>query len=172
MTITRPQFQIQIDRLVNTFGANKFPDQRAAMIWDSVSDLSYPTVIAIVDTFIRNSKHAPLPCDFSDAVKEATKNTKHRYFLGEIQPPEIAQCWDCGDSGFIRLFRNDNFEEWAVWKNGSAPCHCYRGRHAIEAGKRKPKNQINLGTQFSDHWRTSYAVMPAHIHTTTTQEQK
>ncbi len=156
MKITRDQFQLQIDRLTDTFGGNKFPDQRSAMIWDDVSDLPYETVIAIVDTFIRNSKFAPLPGDFSEAVKACGIQIK-RYALGETQPREIARCHDCMDSGFIRLTRNETFEPWAKWESGSAPCHCHRGKMLIEAGKRKPKDPIDLGAQFNDSWLRSYS---------------
>lgn len=159
--ITREQFQLQIDRLVNCFGAQKFPDQRAAMIWDDVSGLPYATVIAIVDTFIRNAKHAPTPGDFLEAVKASGAQAK-RYALGEIQPEEIARCLNCGDSGFIRLIRNEIYEEWAKWSSGSAPCHCYRGKQAIEAAKRKPKNPIDLGPQFNERWLKSYSINPAY----------
>lgn len=161
MSITREQFLLQIDRLCDTFTDKAFPDQRTHMMWESAQGHLYPTVIAVVDAFIRNSKAAPLPGDFSEALA-ATKSEKRKFALGEIQPQEICQCLDCGDSGFIRLARKERFEEWAKWNIGSAPCHCHRGRMAIEAAKRKPKNPIDLGPQFSSAWRNSYSVMPSY----------
>lgn len=156
--ITREQFQLQIDRLTDTFGDKAFPDQRVSMIWESAQEHLYPTVIAVVDQFIRNSKSAPLPGDFAEALS-ASKSEKRKYALGELRPKEICQCMDCADSGLIRLTRKESFEEWAKWSSGSAPCHCFRGRMAIEAAARKPKHPLDLGTQFSDHWRNSYSVI-------------
>lgn len=161
MSITREQFHLQIDRLVDTFGDRHFPDQRVQMIWEVVDGLSYQTVIAIVDSFISESKHAPLPVDFKKAVRESGHKAR-QYALGEIQPKEIAKCWDCGDSGFIRLKRKENFEEWAKWQTGSAPCYCFRGKQLIEAGKRNPKGPIDFGPQFNDRWKNSYEIISAH----------
>lgn len=158
--ITREQFQLQVDRLCDTFGDKHFPDQRTHMIWDDVRAYEYPTIIAVVDSFIRNSKFAPLPGDFSEALKGAGAQ-KQRYSLGEVQPREIAQCRDCADSGFIRLKRIDTHEDWARWHAGSAPCHCHRGRMVIEAGQRKPKHPIDFGPQFSESWLKSYSIVPA-----------
>lgn len=162
MKITKEQFQLQIDRLCDAFGDNRFPDQRVRMMWDSAEENDYGVVIGVVDSFIRGSKYAPLPSDFSLAIFEATIGTKKKFCLGEVQPEEIAKCKDCGDSGFIRLIRNQAFEEWAKWETGSAPCHCYRGKMAIDAAKRKPKNSTDLGPQFADFWRSSYSIISAY----------
>lgn len=157
--ITKEQFRLQIERLADTFGDKAFPDQRVHMMWESAQEHLYPTVISIVDQFIRNSKSAPLPGDFAEALS-ASRSQKRKYALSEMRPKEICQCFDCADSGFIRLVRNEQFEEWAEWASGSAPCHCHRGRMAIEAAARKPKGPIDLGPQFSDHWLSSYTVVP------------
>lgn len=162
MSITREQFQLQIDRLEDTFGERFFPDQRTHMMWESAIGYNYNTVIAVVDSFIRSSKAAPMPSDFSSAMNEATRETRRKFALGELQPKEQAQCFDCADSGFVRLKRNEQFEKWANWQSGSAPCHCHRGRMAIDAAKRKPKNPIDLGSQFSDRWLNSYSIVQAY----------
>lgn len=159
--ITREQFLLQVQRLCSTFGDRNFPEQRSAMIWDSVKDLDYEPVIGIVDGFIRGSKSTPLPIEFSEAAKEIRKGMgAKQYALGEVQPQNIAKCWDCGDSGFIRLRRNQEHDEWAKWHIGSAPCHCYRGRDLIAAAKRMKKGPTDLGPQFSDNWKKSYTVLP------------
>lgn len=159
--ITREQFRLQIDRLCDTFGDKAFPDQRVHMMWESADGHLYPTVIAVVDQFIRNSKSAPLPGDFAEALA-ATKTQKRKYALGDIQPREICKCLDCGDSGFIRIMRNQVYETWARYPHGSLPCHCSRGRMAIEAAARKPKSPTELGPQFNNSWLKSYSKMPAY----------
>lgn len=156
--IRRDQFQLQIDRLSDTFGERHFPDQRTHMMWGSVEGIEYATVISIVDGFIRSSKYAPLPADFSQAVCDATKGSKIKYALGDIQPPALAQCLDCRDSGFVRLVRLPQFETWAKWDSGSTPCHCGRGRELINKAKARAKNPFTLGPQFGDHWRKSYSI--------------
>lgn len=154
---TREQFLIQMDRLKDTFGERHFPNQRTAMIWDMISELEYQILISIVDSFIKRSKYAPLPIDFSEALKEYEPKQK-RYSLGELQPKEIAKCWDCADSGFIRLERLEKFDKWARWHSGSAPCHCHRGKQLIDAGKRM-KRPIDFGPQFNNSWLSSYKII-------------
>lgn len=154
MNISKDQFYLQTERLVNAFGERSFPEQRTLMIWESVSGLEYGTVIKIVDRFIRESKTAPLPVNFFEAVKAESGAGPKRYALGEIKPKELAQCLDCGDSGFIRLERKDEFEEWAKWQIGSAPCACYRGRELVESGRKH-----NFGPRFNEEWKKSYKII-------------
>ncbi len=161
MTVRREQFQLQIDRLSDTFGDKHFPEQRVLMIWEVVEGLDYGSVIALTDGFIRASKFAPLPSDFSEAAKDF-KRSSRRYALGEIQPQEIARCLDCGDSGFVRLTRKDGAAAWAKWATGSAPCHCGRGRELLFKAANRAKGPLDLGPQFSQAWESSYAVVPAY----------
>ncbi len=155
--ITREQFFLQMDRLRDAFGDHKFPDQRESMMWEASEGQDYATVIRVVDMFIRNSKAAPLPGEFSDLMsKEALSSGKKKFHLGEIQPKEIAKCHDCGDSGFIRLVRNEEFEDWAKWERGSAPCHCDRGRQVSRSKK------YDFGPQFSERWEKSYSVISSY----------
>lgn len=160
MIINREQFRLQMNRMIDTFGDRYFPEQRELMIWECVEGLPYYTVIRLVDKFIRGAKHAPLPQDFSEAVaSEMRAGGVRRLTLGDIHPREMSQCWDCADSGFIRLLRNSEHEDWATWPAGSAPCHCSRGRDLI--AKAKFKN-YELGAQFCEHWKQSYTIVPAY----------
>lgn len=171
MIVSRDQLSLQLDRLIDTFGDKAFSDQRVALIWEVVEGLEYSQVIAVVDEFLKRSRYAPLPGEFSDALKDA-RRSRRQFALGDLQPIEIAKCWDCADSGFIRVVRKRDYESWAKWDSGSAPCHCHRGRMAIEAA-RKLKSPIDLGPQFSDRWRTSYEPNPAYTeHSTTTREEQ
>ncbi len=159
MSITRDQFQLQIDRLADTFGDRFFPEQRTLMIWDYVRGIEYSIVISIVDGFIRGSKTPPLPSDFSQATAEVARSSGRKYALGEIKPREICKCFDCADSGFVHVIRIDGHDEWAKWENGSASCHCPSGRELIAAAKRM-KSPTDLGSQFSEHWKKSYRISP------------
>lgn len=155
--ISREQFQLQVDRLADTFGDKNFPEQRTHMIWEMMRGLDYTSVIAVVDSFIRGSKFAPLPSDFHEALTEIPGQKKYK--LGDVHPIETSQCLDCRDSGFIRLVRKPEFEKWARYWSGSAPCHCHRGKELIEAGSRRPREPIDFGPQFGEHWKTSYEIL-------------
>lgn len=161
MTVRREQLEIQLDRLEQTFGDKAFSEQRALMIWNAVSHLDYQSVIGIVDGFIRSSKFAPLPQEFFEAAKGYEAQSKN-YSLGECVPREIARCLDCGDSGFAPVVRRHEFEAWALWESGSAPCHCSRGAEMLEAGKRRKPKPIDFGSQFNDRWKLSYSISPVY----------
>lgn len=164
--ITKDQFRLQMERLIDTFG-DRFPAQRELMIWESVDDLEYSQVIRIVDSFIRKSKTAPLPADFGEAVALERKSTGSKtYALGELQPRETCRCLDCADSGFIRLERIAGHQAWAKFETGSAPCHCDRG--ALISRNQK----YNLGPQFNDAWRSSYKILPAYESRVSTMSNK
>ena len=100
---------------------------------------------AIIDRMFENSQKAV--------------STPKKYALGEIQLKEESKCWDCADSGFVRLKRLENYESWAKFKTGSAPCHCLRGKELIEAGLRK-KERVDFGPQFGERWKKSYEIIP------------
>lgn len=159
MSVTRDQFSVQLDRLIATFGDKAFSDQRVHLIWEALDGLDYANVITITSGFIRESRYAPLPADFAKAAREFRRN-RRLYALGEIQPAASCVCMDCGDSGFVRVARKDSHEAWAVWRIGSAPCHCDRGRQLIEAGRRM-RSPTDFGPQFEDRWLKSYEIMPA-----------
>lgn len=159
IAIDQYQFKLQMDRLIDAFGDKPFSEQRELMIWESCKGSSYNLVIAVVDDFIRKSKAAPLPIEFAEAIAEAEKASGLvRHHLGEVRPKEFAKCFICGDSGFVRLKRNKEFEAWAKWQIGSAPCHCTQG---LKVTKNK---KHDFGPQFAEHWLKSYTTLPAYEH--------
>lgn len=155
--ITREQFQLQVHRLCDTFGDRAFPEQRQIMIWDIVKAHAYEHVIHAIEGFIRSAKSAPLPKDFAEVM--ANYASKKRA-LGDCVPYDEATCKHCLDSGFIRVIRNETYEPWAKWQQGSSPCFCARGKELIEAGKRVKPQPIDFGPQFNENWFTSYSHLP------------
>lgn len=91
--------------------------------------------------------------------KELGEVKPKKYALGQIQSKDEAQCWDCADSGFIRLTRKEVYEPLAKFESGSAPCHCDRGRAVISAALRKSP-PLDLGPQFNELWLKSYEICP------------
>lgn len=139
MQVSRGQLDVQLERLEECFGERHFGEQRSRMIWLAVEGLEYGDVITIVDTFIKRSKHAPLPQEFTDAAREYKRTG--RSALGEDQPNP--NCHDCRDSGFM----------WVTYrgKSGWGPCACDRGRQLIEADRRRTR-PIGFRTQYGPHW--------------------
>lgn len=127
------------------------------MLWNIFKNTPYVTVIAIIDHFIRSSRYAPMPADIAELVARSGASGKSKA-LGEIRLRSEAKCHDCADSGFIRLSRLPAHEPWAKYLDGSAPCHCHRGRQLIEAGRRL-KEPHDFGPQYSDHWSRSYRIL-------------
>jgi hypothetical protein len=149
-------FDSQFVRLRQAYGERYFTIQHSEIIWRYVGELSLGEFSDVVENFIAESHKAPTPSQFSEAVKIYRKSKKP-YALGELQPNPF--CRDCGDSGFIRLKRIVGFEPWAKFETGSAPCHCNRGKMAIEAALKIKGSPIDLGTQFNDCWATSYKII-------------
>ena len=155
MSITRDQFQLQIDRLEDAFGDRAFSEQRKHMIWESVAGLEYKAVIAVVDNFIRSSKYAPLPADFSTATEGMGRDGRRALGAYSDNPA----CGDCHDSGFVSVRRIEGHEEWARTESGSAACHCGRGREVLFRLANLPKNPVDLKSQWNQRWEKSYRIV-------------
>lgn len=153
-------FTTQIARLRAVFGEKPFHQHRLEIIHRATKALPDQAFEQICSLFLTEMKYAPMPKDFIEASREFKRGSRP-YALGELQPREIALCWDCADSGFVRIKRLENYEPWAKWEVGSAPCQCLRGKFAIEAARRH-KSPVDLGPQFNIAWRKSYEIMATH----------
>lgn len=153
-------FNVQMARLRETFGARAYPSTREELIAKALKHLDDAAITTLITGFIASAKHAPTVEDIAKGAREFNSQ-KHTYALGEHRPREIAKCFDCADSGFVRVKRLANHATWAKWHEGSAPCHCYRGKLAIEAAKRL-RSPVDLGAQYNHLWRSSYEIMPYH----------
>lgn len=160
--MNRDIFDQQIRRMQARW-KNAFDIEFVSLLALKMSQVNNEAFVETVNQFVGNRpvSKPPLIQDFIDATRGSNR-AKKKYAYGDIQPKEIAQCWDCGDSGFIRILRNEVYEAWAKCAHGSAPCHCARGRGAIEAAARIPKGPIDLGPQFNNSWLKSYSKMPAY----------
>lgn len=150
------EFFSQVKRLESAFGAKAFDAERCSMIRGNLRHLTGDQFERIVNQFINSKRPTdpPLPKEFSEAAASQNKSsTQRKYFLGDIQPREMANCFDCADSGFVRLKRVDGHEAWAKFETGSAPCHCERGAMVSRNVK------YNLGPQFNDNWKRSYEIL-------------
>ncbi len=155
--MTKELFVVSMKRMANCFGQNFYNTERTEAIWQLCKihedDVFYKTC----NRLINNSRMPPLPKEIADmarTVASTTGSVTTELALGEYRPKEISKCYDCADSGFIRLTRIDTFEPWAKWQSGSAPCHCGRGELVSKSNYRL------YGPQFKEFWEKSYDVNP------------
>lgn len=159
--MTHECFVVNINRIQREFKGT-FGQSRLEMIKKRFIPVDDGEWIKICDSIIAYERSLPTLKEFEKyGLETLLSRKKHTYSFGEIQPKEIAKCWDCGDSGFIRLTRKQVFEAWARWATASAPCHCPRGIELIEMGKRT-KSSHDFGIQFSELWLNSYEINPAY----------
>lgn len=62
------EFNAQMKRLSDTFGAQHFKQERLNLIFQHVRDFSQDWLRLTVDGFIASSRYAPLPGEFADAA--------------------------------------------------------------------------------------------------------
>lgn len=62
------EFNAQVRRLSETFGAQHYKQERLTLLWREVKDFEAHWLEHVVDGMISSSKYAPLPADFYDAV--------------------------------------------------------------------------------------------------------
>lgn len=81
----RPDFDREIERLRNTFGKTPFSNDRLALAWNEVKDLSAPWFNRWVDFWLSNERQAPLPKDF----REATSVERERLYESDKQKQKL-----------------------------------------------------------------------------------
>lgn len=153
--MNREVFHEQVKRL-QTRWKNAFDEEFVALLGAKMYAVSNETFVDVVNQFIgdRPVSKPPLLQDFMQATGAASRSsTKKVYHLGDIRPKALAECMDCGDSGFVRLRRRASHDEWARFEVGSAPCHCKQGKQV------SLNQKYNLGPQFNRLWEKSYEII-------------
>ena len=150
--MTREIFDQQIGRL-RVRWKNAFDPEFVSLLANRIGDAPNDAFVEVVNSIIgsRPVSKPPLIEDFTTPLKAYARSGRKRYALGEPQPN--ASCRDCQDSGFIRLVRKPEFESWARFHTGSAPCHCGRGKLVSQSAKH------DFGPQFNDRWLKSYDIL-------------
>lgn len=64
------QFQRQMSRLSDTFGANSYKDERIKILWREIQDFSIEWLARTVDHFIGSCRHAPLMPEFREELSK------------------------------------------------------------------------------------------------------
>lgn len=81
--MTEVEFQRQISRLMDTFGANHYKPERVKLIWREVSQLSPYAFAKVIDRSILECRQAPLMQDMREEIARqremAWSNEKKTY---------------------------------------------------------------------------------------------
>lgn len=154
MAMTFEQFQLQMDRLGQTFGANHYKPDRTMIIWKEFRDLPEGWMRATVDRFIGEMRQAPLLAEFRTALvmdRDRGRAPGGVALKPEVDPSRI-KCFFCGDNGVYIALHCETRDPFAF------RCHCDRGladpRVAIPHFKlphRGVYEWVNPGT-FSPRW--------------------
>lgn len=67
----RKTFQVQMERMQGTWGAQHYREERAALLWRAFQGVSDGAFTAAVDRLIANSRAAPMLQDIEKAVQQA-----------------------------------------------------------------------------------------------------
>jgi hypothetical protein len=120
--VTEAEFQKQMNRLAETFGAASYKGDRVTMLWRRVKDFSSHWLERTVDGFVLGSRQAPLPADFEEAIsleRERVWKAKKSDGLHEVRASY--SCGVCKDTGVYVCSHPHKGGMWGF------RCHCERG---------------------------------------------
>lgn len=111
MRITEGQFDIQMQRIYQTFGEKNYSSQRMALIWQVAKQVSYQDFEKICNHLLATFRYAPLPKDFADAVTAEARG-KNFEDIGRYSDQvriNINQidCASCNDVGVVKVDYRD-----------------------------------------------------------------
>lgn len=101
--MTNAQFQTQISRLSETFGATHYKIERVSLLWREVQPFTIDWLTRVVDHFIGNNRQAPLLGEFREFI------SRERERLYQIKKQEYKHdaedfmtqfvCSECNNEG-------------------------------------------------------------------------
>lgn len=116
--ITESFFSQQLHRLTQSFGDRAFTPERIRRIRKITEDMSEHGLSEIIEGFVDNARHAPVPNDFL-AAKIAWNRANRTY--QDVVSTFALHCKDCYDTGFIFCRLNESEPNRLVF------CHCDAG---------------------------------------------
>lgn len=150
--MTEYYFKEEMKRMYSLFGEKSYPEERLKSIWRTCQTLPNESFRGIVNRFVDSSKAAPLPDEFKKLAYEEKKRLGIEIKEPESKPSAEAQCWDCGDSGNLKILRRETFEAWAKFPEGTIRCQC-------EVGQKRPVSQ---GPIWNSQIAKSYTIDPVY----------
>lgn len=91
-------FQINMKKLIDTFGQKIYPSVRNELFWNIVKDLDDSAFSRQVDLWITTMKTAPLGTEFQEFVK---KQNYHKQIQIKTNLANDNRCKYCADVGLI-----------------------------------------------------------------------
>ncbi|NQY01106.1 MAG: hypothetical protein HRT70_08275 [Flavobacteriaceae bacterium] len=117
------EFINEIDKLKETYGANKYPEPRIEILWKKFCDLPYDSFRKCVNKFIAYEAYAPLFAKFEQELSVDIQNLKQK----QLESIKLVSgiCLDCNGTG-ISIFHEKGNETYGY----AFQCRCRLG-HAL-----------------------------------------
>lgn len=142
----QPFFEIQMGRLISTYGKNVYTAERIKLLWDVVRDVPNDAFKRWVDKKILESVKAPLGVDFREFAKNVekvnfkntlnqSKETIDKISRGETDFKSFRyKCSKCRDDGALLATKLSDGTNWVF------VCDCPQGEASHWAEEKKVKD--------------------------------
>ena len=128
--MTENEFDLQILRLQEVYGKNKYPEERKNVFWKKFHKMGNEAFSYAVTEFIANNERAPMAKDF-EAVLRSEFNKIVERDLAQISP-----CSNCSGGWAWRKKYCDFSQEW---REVSLRCYCQWGDQLSKEIPQLPK---------------------------------
>lgn len=125
--MTAEHFQVQMNRLANTFGG-AYKTERTQIIWREMGNLPEEAFTRMVDKLIGECRQAPMIQEFREAASSErekiwskTKDDRMSRTMDNVRA--FASCGQCHGQGVVLARRRDDSSPWAF------KCVCSQGRN-------------------------------------------
>lgn len=138
----RDQFEQQLLRLAEVYGAAKYPKHRADVLWDRFSAVSARDFQEAISNLIADESYAPMSTKIQMAIQNLNGKVK------EAKPVNsFVKCRYCCDTGFILWSKKENPEQ-------TCTTQCHRCPEGIEnaSGLKKANESMQ------EHWSFHFSV--------------
>lgn len=127
--MTPQEFDRQIRRLSDTYGAQHFKQERLTILWRKVNSYSAAWLERTVDGLIAHHRQAPMISDFEESISvERERNWKNRKESPLSEWNRNPTCLMCKDTG---VYLCSHPAKGGLW---GFRCHCPKGESDPRTG--------------------------------------
>lgn len=134
------EFDAEINKLRNTYGKNKYTEDRAAVMFEYLGSLPIEAFSKQVKKFIAGSDKAPLLTDFEMAFSSQMADLKKESIEKKLSG--AVDCLTCNNTGHVTMYLKKNGCEFAF------QCTCARG---LLMQPSFPKQYPAMGDEYASH---------------------
>ena len=116
--MTQPEFHLEIDKLSQIYGSNKYPDERRRILYARFRYVPLDEFKRVIDNFIGSASFAPLLEEFQTALRQVMAEIKKN----DEASKSIGDCVHCGGDGLVFSESEVKGERGYVGR-----CICLRG---------------------------------------------